>query len=64
MSEDIKLDVFDIDYDGMGLPVLETFDEGEFVFASRIKFKRSYVTDSKDRTMYTHYTQIYDDKLD
>lgn len=52
----MKLDVFDIDYHGLGLHVLESFDEGEFIFASRIKFIRSYVTDPIDPTMYTHYT--------
>lgn len=56
VSEEMKLDVFDIDYHGLGLHVLESFDEGEFIFASRIKFIRSYVTDPIDPTMYTHYT--------
>ena len=56
----MKLSVYDIDYHGLGLHVLESFDEGEFVFASKIKFIRKYVSDPRDPTMYTHYTQIFD----
>ena len=63
MSDEIKLAVFDLDYEGMGMNVLESFNEGEFVFASRIKFKRSYAVDSSESTMFSHYTQIYDDKI-
>jgi len=59
----MKLSVFDIDYHGLDLQILESFDEGEFVFASKIKFIRKFVTDSKDKAMYTHYTQIFDHTL-
>ena len=43
VSDSIKYDVFDIDYYGMRLNALERFDEGEFVFAKKIKFIRRYV---------------------
>ena len=56
----LELSVFDIDYFGMRLNVLETFDEGEFVLAERLKFIRGYVNDTKDQTMFTHHTKIFD----
>ena len=47
----------------MRLNVLESFDEGEFVLAKRIKFIRSYLADTKDPMMYTHHTKIFDETL-
>ena len=47
----------------MRLNVLETFDEGEFVFASKLKFVRKYVNDTKDATMFTYHTEICDQTL-
>lgn len=43
---------------GECLNVLETFAEGEFVLAQKLKFVRKYVVDTKDSTNYSHYTQI------
>lgn len=58
--EEMKLAVYDIDYFAMRLNVLETFDEGEFVLASKIKVKRKFLPCTLDPTSWTHYTQIYD----
>ncbi len=33
INDSLSITLFDIDYMGMRLNVLETFDEGEFVFA-------------------------------
>ena len=52
--------MFDIDYMGMRLNALETFAEGEFVFANKVKVVRKYVHCKEDPTMYTHYSQIFD----
>ena len=51
---------YDIDWYGMRLNVMESFDEGEFVLAKRIKFVREYVKDTKDPLNYTHTTKIFD----
>ena len=52
------MDVFDIDYMGMQLQSLEAFDEGKFVFASRLQFERKFVPCHQDPTMWTHHTLV------
>ena len=44
----------------MRLNVLETYEEGEFTFAGKLKFIRKYLHDTIDPVMYTHYSEIYD----
>ena len=57
-----NLSLYEIDYFGQRLNVLETFEEGDFVFADRIKFRRFYApcTTSKDEAMYAFLTEISD----
>ena len=40
--------------------MLETFDEGEFLFANKVLFSRKYLTGApnKDPTFFTHMTEI------
>ena len=44
----------------MRLNVLESFDEGEFVLAKKIKFVRSYLYDTRNPINFTHHTKIFD----
>ena len=60
----MQLQLYNIDYYGLRLNVLETFEEGEFVFAQKLKFVRKYVTDPTNATMFTHHTEIKDQTLD
>lgn len=41
-----QLHTFDIDWFKERLNVLETFDEGEFIFAQKLRFQRKYITDT------------------
>ena len=59
----MKLALFDIDYFKMRLNVLESFEEGEFILAKKIKFVRKYVHCTKDSAMYTHVSEIFDHTL-
>ena len=61
-GSDMKMILYDIDFYGMGLDVLQTFDEGEFVFANRLRIRRYYVdsTTCGDQGMYTYCTEIID----
>ena len=47
----------------MGLNVIQLFDEGEFVLANKLKFVRRYVTDTKDSSMFTHFTEVFDSRI-
>ena len=47
----------------MRLNVLESFDEGEFVLAKKIKFVRSYLYDTRNPINFTHHTKIFDETL-
>lgn len=42
--------------------MLETFEEGEFLFADKIKFRRYYgpCSTSSDAGMYAYFTEISD----
>ena len=56
-----KLTLYDIDYFKMNLNVLETFDEGEFTLANRLRFRRYYVNNTTvGDGMYTYCTEIVD----
>jgi hypothetical protein len=59
-NQDMKL--FEIDYFAHKLNVLESFEEGEFLLAERIKFRRYYAPcpTSPDPTMYAYCTEISD----
>ena len=50
--------VYNIDYYGMGLNLIEHFCEGEFVLANRLKFKRYYKMCYGDLPI--HLTEVYD----
>lgn len=54
--------VFEIDYFAQKLNVLELFEEGEFLFADRIKVRRYYApcTTSSDSEMYCYLTELSD----
>ena len=56
------LRIFEIDYYASKLNVLETFEEGEFVLAEKIKFRRYYAAcpTSSEPDMYTFCTEISD----
>ena len=57
----MKLTLYDIDYIHMHLNALESFDEGEFTLANRLRFRRYYVTNSTCCDgMYTYCTEIVD----
>ena len=47
----------------MGLNVLETFCEGDFVLAKRLKFVRKYLVDTRESTMFSYHTQVFDTTL-
>ena len=47
----------------MRLNVLETFEEGEFIFARKLKFVRKYLHCTEDSVMYSHYSEISDHTL-
>ena len=57
-SKDMQHQVYDFDYEGLDLNVLESFCEGSFVLSSKIKFERRYVHDLDEKPMYTLYTRI------
>ena len=50
--------VYNIDYYGMGLNLIEHFCEGEFVLANRLKFRRYYKLCYSDLPI--HLTEVYD----
>ena len=57
----MQLTLYDIDYIRMNLNVLETFDEGEFTLANRLRFRRYYVNNTTcSDGMYTYCTEIVD----
>jgi hypothetical protein len=57
-----QLAVYDIDYYGWGLNIIEQFCEGEFVLAKRIKIERYYkiAPTHPDRTMNIFLTKVVD----
>jgi hypothetical protein len=62
-SEEVNMAVYNIDYYGWGLNLIEHFCEGEFVLAQRIKFRRYYKL-CTTTTTYTdlpiHLTEVLD----
>jgi hypothetical protein len=61
-AKDESMVVYEIDYYGWGLNLLETFCEGEFTFAQRLKFKRYYKpqTTGTDPPLNVFLTEIVD----
>ena len=59
----MQLALYDIDYYKMRLNVLEKFEEGEFIFAKKLKFIRKYLHCTEDPVMYSLYSEIYDHTL-
>ena len=58
---DLNLKLYDIDYFRMHLNALETFEEGEFTLANKLRFRRYYVTNTTYTDgMYTYLTEVVD----
>ena len=58
---DLDLKLYDIDYFRMHLNALETFEEGEFTLAGKLRFRRYYATNTTYTDgMYTYLTEIVD----
>ena len=54
----MQLQLYNIDYYGLKLHVLETFECGEFIIGQKIKFIRKFGNEPIDTKegMFSHYT--------